>query len=974
MKLRQALITSLLIPCVMLPSLATESTDGALRKGTNPLVEAMGRPVYANRVFQHGYHCWDPSMIKRGDTYHLFYSRWKTVPGQVNNLAHWMTTSEIVHATSKNLLGPYTNVENPALSAKDNHGWWLHNPKITPQYNSDGSIKRYVLYFINVKKGAIAGTSWLYSDDLTPGSWYGKRETFGKDAPFNNPAILFYPDGSAYGLSKSNDPAYPDTRRHLFAYRTKDVTAHPEDSKKRWGQPLPNNRGTLNQLPGDVDHEDACVWEVNGQYHAIMTDMSGRATGGKKKASMHWFTDAKSGTNYRLHSDVPLAHAGTPVEFDDGISRNYYRMERPNVYVNPETGAVEAFMLSCVPRESAQSAPTEGASILIWPVNSWRPCKTVRQEKDGTLTLTATDATLENGPNIEHKAESPNIGFWTKAEGTAEWRLDVKNPGRYAIVIHAAATGSGNKLAIVAGDERVEWTRHCTGGWDTFKDFNVGAINLDKGEVQLSLKSADGKAPFVNVMQLVLRPVSKAAKAKQPVGTQGRPNIVLVLADDLGWNSLGCMGSDYYESPNIDKLAEQGMIFDNGYAACPICAPTRASLMSGWEIPRHKVLRVSDGQQKKIKQGQRITTRLLQPPHQGYLDKEVVTLAEAFQSNGYRTGMFGKWHLGWWKNPDHLPPALGFTDFKMKTDYKHYGTGLVPSGVNDDERIPEGVYLTDYMCDLALEFMEDSAKRKQPFFLYLPDLLVHSPFETIKEELDYFEAKPTGTMHHDAPLAAMVKSLDRTVGRVMDKLKALGIDDNTLVVFTSDNGGVPLDVDGKWWREQKPNTSNGVLKGGKGGLFEGGVRVPYIFRFPGRIPAGTLSHEPITTIDLYPTLLVQAGLKPPADHKLDGADISACLADAQARLPQRALYWFYSNYSFAGRPGMAMREGDWKYAFFFENEEEELYNLAEDIGENENVVNAHPERAKLMRKKLDAWAADVNVPPHKPNPDYKLKK
>ena len=356
-----------------LSCLATESTDHALFKGTNPLSDAMGKPIYANRVFQHGYHCWDPSLIKVGDTYHLFYSRWNMVEGKVNKLAHWMTTSEIVHATSSNLFGPYTNVENPALSAKDNHDWWLHNPKITPEYNPDGSIKRYVLYFINVRKGAIAGTSWLYSDDLTPGSWYGHHTELVKEAKFNNPAILFYPDGSAYGLSKGTDPAYPGTQRHLLAFRAKDGFAYPGEPGKRWGDPLPNGRGTINQLPGDVDHEDACLWEINGQYHAIMTDMSGRATGGKKKAVMHWFTDVESGTDYRLYSDVPLGYVGDAVTFEEGNIERYYRMERPYIYVNPQTGKVEAFLLACVPREASQSVPTEGASIIIWPVDDWAP-------------------------------------------------------------------------------------------------------------------------------------------------------------------------------------------------------------------------------------------------------------------------------------------------------------------------------------------------------------------------------------------------------------------------------------------------------------------------------------------------------------------------------------------------------------------------------------------------------------------------
>ncbi|WP_168442420.1 sulfatase [Pontiella desulfatans] len=449
------------------------------------------------------------------------------------------------------------------------------------------------------------------------------------------------------------------------------------------------------------------------------------------------------------------------------------------------------------------------------------------------------------------------------------------------------------------------------------------------------------------------------------------PNVVLILADDLGWNSLGCFGSDYYESPNIDKLASQGMRFDNGYAADPICAPTRASLMSGWDVPRHKVLRVSDGQRKDIEKGKPPKTRLLQPPHQGYLDQEVVTLAESFQSQGYRTGVFGKWHLGWWKDPNHLPPALGFDEFKLKREYKHFNTQLIPGGVNTDEKIPAGVYLTDYMCDLALEFLERSVDKKEPFFLYFPDLLVHSPFETVAALEDKYATKPRGNMHHDEKLAAMVESLDTTVGRILEKLDELGIADNTLVVFTSDNGGVPLTADGDWWRKNEPNTSNGILKGGKGALVEGGIRVPYIFRFPGRIPAATLSHEPIITQDLYPTLLRQVGLKLPENHPLDGIDISAALSDPEAKLPERTLYWFHSNYSFAGRAGMAMREGDWKFCTFFENEEEELFNLKEDIGEEHNLASKYPERAAQMHRKLEAWTKSVNAPPHLPNPDYK---
>ena len=209
-----------------------------------------------------------------------------------------------------------------------------------------------------------------------------------------------------------------------------------------------------------------------------------------------------------------------------------------------------------------------------------RTGQTVRQAKDGSFQLGAAYAILKDGPKMEQKGKEPNIGFWTSAKGTAAWKLDVQKPGRYAITIRAAATGGGNQLAIAVGDKHVEWARQSTGAWETFKDFDAGTIELSKGTLLLTVRSADGKAPMLNMVRLVLKPVAEAA------GESGRPNIVLVLADDLGWNSLGCFGSDYYESPNIDKLAAQGMRFDNGYAACPICAPTRASLMSGWEMPR----------------------------------------------------------------------------------------------------------------------------------------------------------------------------------------------------------------------------------------------------------------------------------------------------------------------------------------------------------------------------------------------------
>ena len=435
------------------------------------------------------------------------------------------------------------------------------------------------------------------------------------------------------------------------------------------------------------------------------------------------------------------------------------------------------------------------------------------------------------------------------------------------------------------------------------------------------------------------------------------PNIVFVLADDLGWTGLGCFGSDFYETPNIDRLAREGMRFDHGYATAMHCAPSRACIMSGQYTSRHRVMYVSHYQDRIEKSvGHLKRFKLIMPRRASGLSNEIATIAESLKKAGYATGMFGKWHLG---KGDQHPSKRGF-DEAIESSGKHFGFTTDPPVEHDPDQ-----YLSDFLGDWALAFIEGSHKAGKPFFLYLSDFLVHGPLEAKQEYLDHFSAKKPGEKQHSPVAAAMVKGLDDTVGRVMDKLAELGIADDTLVVFTSDNGGLKYKEDG----ERDANTSNWPLRAGKGSEFDGGFRVPYIFRWPGKIPAGTTNHTPITNVDLYPTLLAAAGANRP-DQPLDGVDLSAILHDAGAQLAQRDIFWYLPLYSSFNRPSVVIRRGEWKLIHLLESGDFELYNTEKDIGEKNNLAAQHPELAQNMNRRALQWLDDTDAPRMTPNSTY----
>ncbi|MCP4642047.1 MAG: sulfatase [bacterium] len=427
-----------------------------------------------------------------------------------------------------------------------------------------------------------------------------------------------------------------------------------------------------------------------------------------------------------------------------------------------------------------------------------------------------------------------------------------------------------------------------------------------------------------------------------------KPNIVFMLIDDLGWADVACYGNTYHETPNIDRLATQGMRFTDAYAACPVCSPTRASIVSG-QYPAH--LGITDF----IPGHLRPWAKMRMPVNRTqYLPLEHVTVAEALKEAGYATAAFGKWHLG---GRDHFPDKQGF-DTSLVTNGRHTKFRTTPpTEVSDDD------YLSETLTDHAEKFME--ANRDTPFFLYLSHYAVHIPLDAREALVKKYEAKPKpdGRIAHPV-YAAMVEHVDQSVGRIMDKLRELNLEDDTVLVFFSDNGGLQLRFDGKG----PFVTENTPLRDEKGSVYEGGVREPLIVRWPGRIKPGSECDVPVTSVDFYPTFLELAGTERPARQVLDGESILPLL-NQRGGLDRDAIYWHYPNYHHS-TPAGAIREGDWKLIEFFEDGALELYNLKDDIGEAHNLASEMPKRAAALQKKLAAWRTSVNAAMPTPNPDY----
>lgn len=459
------------------------------------------------------------------------------------------------------------------------------------------------------------------------------------------------------------------------------------------------------------------------------------------------------------------------------------------------------------------------------------------------------------------------------------------------------------------------------------------------------------------------------ASAEPP---SGRPvNFVIILVDDLGWTDLTCQGSRYFETPNVDRLAAQGMRFTNGYAACAVCSPTRAAVQTGryparvgvtdWIRARFQGGEIpADGKNPTEYVGGR-GQRLLCPPNPLFMQLDELTLAEALKPAGYVCGHIGKWHLG---QQDQFPEKQGY-----QLNHGGCDLGQPPSyfdpyaNKREFYEIPnlpprkEGEYLTDREADEAVAFIR--ANRDRPFLLNLCHYCVHTPLQAKEDVTAKYQAKPK-TNQKNPVYAAMVESVDDAAGKIMAALDELDLADRTVVIFTSDNGGL------------LGPTDNAPLRSGKGFPYEGGIRVPLIVCWPGVVTAGSTCDVPAVSVDLFPTLLEIAGLPLPEDRAIDGVSLLPVLKQTGG-LDRDALYWHFPHYRFARGPYAVVRSGDWKLIKWYQGNELELFNLADDLGETKDLSAEMPERVRQLDGKLTAWLKSTGAKLPRPNPDFAAK-
>ena len=457
----------------------------------------------------------------------------------------------------------------------------------------------------------------------------------------------------------------------------------------------------------------------------------------------------------------------------------------------------------------------------------------------------------------------------------------------------------------------------------------------------------NGRLILIVVMVLSSWSLLQAADTSTPA----KPNIVFIMADDLGYTDVACFGSKYYETPNIDRLATQGMKLLSHHH-CQNCTPTRAALMSGQYGARTGVYTVGgtdrfDWSQRPLRPVDNVTNLPL--------DRDII--AKQLKAAGYATGMFGKWHIG--ERDEYHPAKRGF-DEAIVSAGKHFNFATNP--VTD---YPEGQYLADFLTDRAVDFI--TRHQDKPFFLYLPHFGVHSPLDAKPELIGKFKSKPGVGGHDNSTYAAMIYSVDESVGRVMKTLDDLKLADNTVLIFTSDNGGV-----GGYEREGINNkgsdtTDNAPLRSGKGSLYEGGTREPFIVRWPGVTIPNTACNVPTIHVDVFPTMLEIGGATKPR-QVLDGESLVKLMRDPKSKLHRDAIFQHFPGYLGAGAdswrttPVSLVQIGDWKLMEFLEDGRLELYNLGDDIGETKNLAKEMPEKTKEFHARLKAWRAEVKAP------------
>jgi arylsulfatase A-like enzyme len=450
--------------------------------------------------------------------------------------------------------------------------------------------------------------------------------------------------------------------------------------------------------------------------------------------------------------------------------------------------------------------------------------------------------------------------------------------------------------------------------------------------------------------------------ASAPARAGSGPNLLLIYADDLGWKDVGFQGTDFYETPNIDRLAQEGMVFTQAYAGAGNCAPSRAVLLAGQYTPRHAVYAVNS-----TERGPKQLMRMIPIPNRSGLPVSTVTLADALKSAGYATGIFGKWHLD--GNDGATPEEQGF-------DVVFDSRAPNPNTRRDQPDDPKGIYS---LTRAAISFIENN--RNRPFFAFVSHHAIHTALEARPLSLAKFKAKRPGQQHQNPLYAACLYDLDDGVGMLLEKLEQLGLTRNTLVVFTSDNGGTQ-------------RSSQEPLRGSKGGYYEGGIRVPFIVRWPGIVKPGSRSTVPVHQADLYPTFLAAAGADVPPSHTLDGESLLPLLKDSD-ELRRAAIFWHFPGYLdapvirgrdpvFRTRPVSVIRKGEWKLHLYHEewqldggreklatNRAVELYHLASDTGERRDVARTERRKRDELLDDLLSWMEAIKAPlPVERNPVY----
>ncbi len=452
-------------------------------------------------------------------------------------------------------------------------------------------------------------------------------------------------------------------------------------------------------------------------------------------------------------------------------------------------------------------------------------------------------------------------------------------------------------------------------------------------------------------------------------------NFVFILIDDMGYTDAGCYGSTFYETPNIDKLAAQGMRFTNAYTASPVCSPTRASIFTGKHPARLNLTDWIPGLQNVRPQPH----KLIPPDFAQQVPLSEFTLAEAFKHAGYYTCFVGKWHLG---SKPYYPTGQGFDVNVAGNDKGHPPAGYFsPYHLENLEDGPDREYLTDRLTDQAVKFLDDTSDK--PFLLFLSHYAVHTPIQAKQNLIQKYRQKAAGLSPSEAPTfvtersrrvrqvqndptyAAMLESVDHSIGEIIKKLQQLGLAENTVVIFTSDNGGLST--------ASGSPTSNVPLRAGKGWLYEGGIRVPLIIKWPGTVTPGTVCHEPVISHDFYPTMLEMALLPLRPDQHADGLSLVPLLKQS-AKLDRNAIYWHYPHYHGSGNtPSAAVRAGHYKLIEFYDEGQVELYNLKNDISEKNNLAAKMPEKTAQLKKMLRDWQKSLDAQMPQPSPGYKAK-